>query len=48
MEEMAGILLENKTTILAVDGKEALKDLKIIDAIYLAVKTGSKVNLNLI
>ena len=47
MEEFAGILLENKQPIVPVDGKEALKDLKIIDAIYLAVKTGKKVELNL-
>ena len=47
MDEMAGIILENKPSILPVDGKEALKDLKIIDAVYLAVKSGKKVALNL-
>jgi predicted dehydrogenase len=26
-----------------VDGEEAVKDLKLIDAIYLAVKTGQRV-----
>ncbi|SEW39535.1 Gfo/Idh/MocA family protein [Chitinophaga arvensicola] len=45
MDEMAGIILEGKQPIIPVDGEEALKDLKIIDAIYLAVKTGQKVAL---
>ncbi len=45
MDEMAGIILEGKQPIVPVDGEEALKDLKIIDAIYLAVKTGKKVAL---
>lgn len=47
MEEMAGIILENKQPIVPVDGEEALKDLKIIDAIYLAAKTGKKADLKL-
>lgn len=47
MEEMAGIILENKQPILPVDGEEGLKDLKIIDAIYHAVKTGKKAELKL-
>ncbi|KAG4080500.1 hypothetical protein HA402_013958 [Bradysia odoriphaga] len=47
MEEMAGILLEGKQPVVPVDGEEALKDLKIIDAIYQAVKTGQKVPLQL-
>jgi predicted dehydrogenase len=45
MEEMAQIILENKKPVVPVDGNEGLKDLKIIDAIYLAVKTGKKVDL---
>src|SRR3546814_881378 len=45
MEEMAGIILEDKTPIVPVDGEEAVKDLKIIDTIYLAVKTGGKVDI---
>lgn len=48
MDEMAGIILEGKQPIVPVDGEEALKDLKIIDAIYLAVKTGQKVPLKLV
>jgi predicted dehydrogenase len=47
MDEMAGIILEGKQPIVPVDGEEGLKDLKIIDAIYLAVKTGKKVDLKL-
>lgn len=46
MDEMAGILLEGKQPVVPVDGEEALKDLQIIDAVYLAVATGKKVNLN--
>ena len=45
MDEMAAIIFENKSPIVPVDGEEALKDLKIIDAIYLAAKSGQKVDL---
>lgn len=45
MDEMAGIILENKQPIIPVDGEEGLKDLKIIDAIYAAAKSGKKVDL---
>jgi len=47
MDEMAGIILEGRQPIVPVDGEEAVKDLKIIDAIYLAAKTGQKVPLSL-
>lgn len=47
MEEMAGIILDGKQPVVAVDGEEALKDLKIIDAIYEATKSGKKIALNL-
>jgi predicted dehydrogenase len=47
MDEMASIILENRKPIVAVDGEEGLKDLKIIEAIYRAVKSGKKENLNL-
>lgn len=47
MDEMAGIILEGKEPIVPVDGEEGLKDLKIIDAIYAAVKDGKKVGLKL-
>jgi predicted dehydrogenase len=42
MEEMADIILKGKRPVLPVDGNEAVKDLKVIDAIYLATKTGKK------
>lgn len=45
MDEMAGIILQDKKPVVPVDGEEGLKDMKIIDAIYLAVKTGKKVDL---
>ncbi len=45
MDEMAAILLDGKQPIVPVDGEEAVKDLKIIDAIYLAAKTGKKIDL---
>jgi len=47
MDEMAGIILAGNKPVVPVDGEEALKDLKIIDAIFLAVKTGKKVALKL-
>ena len=47
MDEMAGIIFEGKQPVVPVDGEEAVKDLKIIDAIYLAIKTGKKVDLKL-
>lgn len=47
MEEMAQIILDNKIPEVPVDGEEGLKDMKIIDAIYLAVKTGKRVELKL-
>ena len=47
MDEMSDILLQGKHPIVPVDGEEALKDLKIIDAIYLAAATGKKVDLKL-
>lgn len=45
MDEMAGIILEGEKPIVPVDGEEGVKDMKIIDAIYLAVKAGKKVML---
>jgi predicted dehydrogenase len=47
MDEMAAIILEGKQPVVPVDGEEGLKDLKIIDAIYAAVKSGKKVSLKL-
>jgi predicted dehydrogenase len=45
MDEMAGMILENKKPLVPVDGEEGLKDLRIIDAIYLAIREGRKVDL---
>ena len=42
MDEFSAIILENKKPIVPVDGEEGLRDLKIIDAIYAAVKSGRK------
>lgn len=47
MDEMADIILHGKKPIVAVDGEEALKDLKIVDAIYEAVKKSKRIELNL-
>jgi predicted dehydrogenase len=44
MDEMADIILNNKQPVVPVHGVEAVKDLKIIDALYQAVKTGKKVD----
>jgi len=43
MDAMAGIILNKEEAEVPVDGEEAVKDLKIIDAIYEAVRTGRKV-----
>lgn len=43
MDEMAAMILDNKKAIIPLDGEEGLKDLKIVDAIYRAVKVGGKI-----
>jgi predicted dehydrogenase len=45
MDEMAAIILDGKKPVIAVDGEEAVKDLKIMDAIYVACRTGKKMDL---
>jgi predicted dehydrogenase len=45
MEEMAGIILEGKQPIVPVDGEEGVRDLKVIEAIYQAARTGRKVTI---
>jgi len=45
MDEMAGIILEGNQPVVPVDGEEGLKDMKIIDAIFQACKSGGKVML---
>jgi predicted dehydrogenase len=47
MDEFAAIILDNKKPLVPVDGYEGLKDMKIVDAIYEAARTGKKVPLNL-
>lgn len=47
MDEMAAMILDGKKAVVPVDGEEGLKDLKIIDAIYKAVKSGNKEKLSL-
>jgi predicted dehydrogenase len=47
MDEMSDIILNGKQPIVPVDGEEALKDLKIIDAIYEACRSGKKISLKL-
>ena len=47
MDEMAAIILQGKKPIVSVDGDEAVKDLKIMDATYLSIKKGKKVDLKL-
>ncbi len=45
MDEMAGIILDGDEPLVPVNGEEGVKDMKIIDAIFLAAKTGNKVDL---
>jgi predicted dehydrogenase len=47
MDEMAAIILDGKQPVVPVDGEEGVKDLKVIDGIFLAAKTGKKVDLKL-
>jgi predicted dehydrogenase len=47
MDAFAGILLEGQQPPVPVDGAEAVKDLKIIDAIYQSARTGQKILLSL-
>ena len=47
MDEMAAIIFDNKKPVVPVDGEEGLKDLKIIDAIYEAARSGKRIDLKL-
>ena len=47
MDGMAELIFEGKQPVVPVDGEEAVKDLKIMDAIFEAAKTGKKVVLKL-
>lgn len=46
MDEMAAIILDGKKPTVSVDGVEGWKDMKIVDAIFEAVKSGEKVMLS--
>ncbi len=46
MDEFAAIVLDGKKPVVAVDGEEGWKDMIIVDAIYKAVKTGTKVQIS--
>jgi predicted dehydrogenase len=46
MDEMADIILNGKQPIVPVNGEEAVKDAKIIDAIFQAAKEGKKIPIN--
>jgi predicted dehydrogenase len=45
MDEFAAILLDGKKPLVSVDGEEGLRDMRIIDALYTAVRIGKRVNL---
>lgn len=45
MDEMAQIILRNKKPAIPLDGREGLKDMIIVDAIYEAAKSGRKITL---
>ena len=47
MDEMSDIIFKGKKPVVPIDGYEAVKDLKLIDAIYQATKTGEKVEVKL-
>jgi predicted dehydrogenase len=47
MDGMAELIFEGKQPIVPLDGEEGVKDMKIIDAIFEAVKTGDKVEVRL-
>ena len=47
MDEMSDIILKGKKVEVPVDGEEGVKDLKIMDGIVQAMKTGKKIPLKL-
>jgi predicted dehydrogenase len=47
MDGMSELIFQGKQPVVPVDGEEAVKDLKIIDAIFEAAKTGKKIALKL-
>ncbi|MBM1105589.1 Gfo/Idh/MocA family oxidoreductase [Aurantibacter crassamenti] len=47
MDGMAELIFDGKQPLVPLDGEEGVKDMKIIDAIFKATKTGGKVELSL-
>ena len=47
MDEISKMVNQGKKPEVPMDGEEGVKDMKIVDAIFLAVKTGKKVDLKL-
>jgi predicted dehydrogenase len=45
MDAMGDIILDGKQAVVPVDGEEAVRDLKIMDAIYEAVRSGKRIDL---
>jgi predicted dehydrogenase len=45
MDEFASIIIDGKQPAVAVKGTEGLQDMRIIDAIYTAARTGKKIKL---
>lgn len=47
MDEMAAIIFDDKKPIIPVDGVEGVKDMKIVDAIYEAARTGKSTDIRI-
>ena len=47
MDEMAAIIFDNRKPVIPVDGEEGVKDMKIIDAIYEAIRTGKSTEIKI-
>lgn len=47
MDGIAALIFDGAQPIVPIDGEEGVKDMKIIDAIFLAAKTGKKVELQI-
>ncbi len=47
MDEMAAIIFDDKKPVLPVDGEEGVRDMKVIDAIYEAIRTGKSTEIKI-
>ena len=47
MDEMAAIIFEGKKPVIPVDGEEGVRDMKVIDAIYEAIRTGKSTEIRI-